>query len=129
MTTSITDVPKCCMADIGLSLTGEGAQPLVDAINKYLADFAKPIAREGGGFLIGKHVCLKCGEALDGALGTFQWGLVWGEGACSKCDWPARGYHAIKDDTGDIFEEPLPIILQYHPSVVDCPPAEEDETP
>ena len=115
-----TDVERCTIADIGISLTGDDAQPLVDAINEYLQDFAKPVKRDGGGsFAMGRYVCLKCGESLDGMLGRFRWGIAWGEGHCTGCGWPGRAYHIIKDKDGDIFERPLELILQYHPSVVE----------
>lgn len=112
MTTEF-EVKHCTLDDIGMSITGDDAQPVVDACNKYLRDFAGTI-------------CPKCGSKLGGFLGSFTWGIVHGEGICTggltgeKCGWPARGYHDIKDDQGEaIFEQRLPIALAYHPDVVE----------
>lgn len=118
-----TDIEHCTINDIGIEITGEDAQPLIDSINDYLYIFAKPIQRYNKnthfhGFLEGKHVCLQCGSPLGGMLGSFTWGLCWGEGYCSKCSWPCRAYHVPKDDEGKIFDRPLDRILQYHPNNV-----------
>lgn len=108
-----TEVKHCTIEDIGLEITGEDAPPIIDAINKYLADFA------------GK-VCPKCGSKLGGMFGAFTWGLAHGEGYCTggftgkRCGWPARGYHDIKDANGEsLFEQRLPIVLAYHPDAVE----------
>lgn len=109
----------CTTADIGLEITGDGAEPILAAIDEYLSAFAKPIVRDdGGGFLLGKYQCLQCGEPLDGALGTFQWGMVNGEGTCDRCGWPARAHHYPKDADGAIFDRPLVFILQYRPASI-----------
>jgi hypothetical protein len=93
--------------------------PVIAAIDAYLSAFAKPIERDGAsGLMFGEHKCLKCGEMLDGALGTFRWGITNGEGTCAKCGWPARAHHYPKDADGAIFDQPLVIILQYHPDNV-----------
>jgi len=112
----------CTMADIGLTITGEGAEPICDAISEYLSVFAKPVLHDGTtGGMLGNFDCLNCGERLDGFLGTFTWGIAHGEGKCSKCGWPCRAYHNPKDAEGDIFDRRLQIILQYHPSGVEMP--------
>ena len=114
-----TDIDVCKISDIEIEITGEGSQPLIDAINSYLEIFAKPVKREGGSsLLLGGLKCLKCDVQLDGAMGSFQWGIANGEGTCSNCSWPARAYHSPKDDEGKIFDRPLEKILQYHPSGV-----------
>lgn len=107
------EVKHCTLDDIGMDITGEGSQPVVDACNRYLHDFAGT-------------TCPKCGSKLGGLMGSFTFGLAWGEGFCTggltgeKCGWPCRGYHVPKDEAGEkIFEQPLPIVLAYHPSVVE----------
>ena len=109
----------CTIDDIGMSITGEDSQPIVEAINEYLSIFAKPVKREGGGnCVMGSYECLNCGEPLGGLLGTFQWGLCHGEGTCT-CGWPCRAYHRPKDNEGEeLFNGPIQLILQYHPSGV-----------
>ncbi len=115
----IPEVEVCTIADIGFEITGSDAPLLIAAINKYLSVFAKPVRRNGGAeFVVGSHECLKCGKPLSGLLGTFQWGLVNGEGSCSECGWPARAYHEPADDEGKIFDRILEIVLQYHPDNV-----------
>lgn len=112
-------VEVCTMVDIGMEIKGKDAPPIIAAINRYLEAFAKPIRKEGGGFLVGGLECLSCGRALNGALGTFEWGIASGEGTCSNCNWPARAHHRPKDEDGDmIFDRALEIILQYHPNHV-----------
>lgn len=121
MTHTNIEIEHCTVDDIGLEITGADAPPLIAALNEYLSAFAKPIKsdREGGG-MVGNTLCLKCGETLDGILGTFQWGLAHGEGTCSKCGWPARAYHRPKDNGGEeMFNQVLEMILQYHPENVE----------
>lgn len=78
-----------------------------DAMAEYFKHFAKP-----------KGVCIKCGARLGGLLGSFRWGIQHGEGECSQCGYPARGYHR---DVGPI--EFLPMVLQYHPNELEEPKA------
>jgi len=76
----------------------------IEKINKYLSNFAKP----------NKDLkCFKCSEKLGGFFGTFQYGIVHGEGYCSNCEWPARAIHY---DVGIIKQ--FTFILQYHPDKV-----------
>lgn len=122
--TTTTTIERMTAADLGVTLKGEGSpegRAIIEDIDKYLAVFAKPIERGGSpeGFVLGKHACLKCGSALDGMLGSFQWGLAHGEGTCSKCGWPARMYHWIKDREGkELFTSRISLILQYHPDQI-----------
>jgi hypothetical protein len=124
---SAANFPAAAMRDIGLTLTADAediaeAERLAKRIDEYLSDFAKPILSTGGAaFVSGSTKCLCCGESLDGMLGTFVFGVAWGEGRCGRCGWPCRALHSIKDDDGDIFESPLQIVLQYHPSRVTLP--------
>jgi hypothetical protein len=57
--------------------------------------------------------CVSCGAQLGGMLGSFAFGLPWGEGHCGRCDYPARVFHRLKLPDGS--EEALMLILQYHP--------------
>lgn len=65
--------------------------------------------------------CVCCGSTLGGndknlmaaAFGSFEWGLVYGEGRCMRCGYPARAIHRI--DLGEGGEFSFPWILQYHP--------------
>ena len=83
-------------------------------IEEYLSHFAKP-DDEG-------H-CLKCGTVQGGLmaaiLGGFTYGLVHGEGYCSKCHWPARANHYFKDADGKEIGY-MTVILQYHPDFVEA---------
>ncbi len=115
VTTETTRV--CTAADIGLELTGPDAAPYIAAMNKYLAKFANPITRDHGeeNWVTGTCLCLNCMCALDGVLGTFQWGLASGEGKCVECGWPCRAHHYPKIDGENIFDGVLQMILQYRP--------------
>ena len=91
---------------------------IIATLDSYLSQFVVPKKRDKpGGILLGDTVCICCGESLGGALGSFQYGLVSGEGQC-RCGWPCRANHVIKDEQGNIFDRSLTIILQYHPSNV-----------
>ena len=120
------DVDVCTTADIGIEIIGSGAPPMIDAIDEYLSIFSKPVKRDDGNFLMGRIECLKCGKALDGPMGSFQWGIANGEGNCSGCGWPCRAHHSPKDSDGEIFDKALVLILQYHPSRVMTPDGESD---
>lgn len=109
----------CSIDDIGLKLSGEDAQPYIDAVNEYLKVFAKPVRKKSAGdFLTGNTQCFRCEADLGGLLGSFVYGICHGEGMCRHCRWPARALHYIQIDGKDMFTGPLEMILQYHPSVV-----------
>ncbi|MFH1569121.1 MAG: hypothetical protein ABIL09_14095, partial [Gemmatimonadota bacterium] len=93
-------VPHCTFDAIIKVRDGEIADADKRAIDEYLYRFADPAG--------GK--CVSCGEVLGGVLGTFEFGIIHGEGRCGECGWPARAVHR---DVGIIacFEA----ILQYHP--------------
>jgi hypothetical protein len=98
----------------------EGTDELRAYLTEYLKPFAKPQKRadatEGMGFALGYSQCLKCGFGLDGMFGTFEWGIVHGEGKCGHCGWPTRMYHYLKLPSGE--EGRLVFPLQYHPDFV-----------
>lgn len=89
---------------------GEDTTELRAAIEAYLKPFAKPNDE-------GK--CLSCGtvQLMAALLGGFTYGLVHGEGYCSKCKWPGRANHYFKDKNGEDIGS-MRMILQYHPDVV-----------
>ena len=102
-------LPHCAWTDIFLAKEGgEIAEADQAALADYFAHFLPP-----------REDCAGCGSKLvsrdiiDVAIGTatFEWGLVNGEGHCSRCRWPARAYHR---DVGPI--KFLNCILQYHPN-------------
>jgi hypothetical protein len=104
-----TAIEHCTFEDL---LKGDCPVEIRQAITDYLAAFAKPT--EDG-------KCLKCGTVQGGLMaaliGGFQYGLVHGEGRCTKCDWPGRANHYFKDATGKEIGS-LRVILQYHPDLV-----------
>lgn len=99
---------------------------IIKALDEYFAPFAQPPGetKDGKFHVKDGHPCLKCGEALTGLAsmligsGGFRWGLAHGEGNCSKCGWPARMYHFIKDDKGEELMTVRGFLLQYHPDAV-----------
>lgn len=90
--------------------------PMAEALVEYLAIFAKPIIRDNGNAFSGTLECLNCGVPLNGLWGSFIWGLANGEGNCGNCGWPCRAVHRPKDNGIEMFDRPMEIILQYHPS-------------
>lgn len=111
---------RCTHSDVGIEITGADADKLLGPLDEYLAIFAKPVrdANRRGNLLFGGIKCLQCDSSLNGALGTFEWGFVSGEGTCGKCGWPGRAHHRPKDEEGEIFEGTLEFVLQYHPDQV-----------
>ncbi len=98
-------LPRATIDDIGkLSATNdtdEAAKIVAEAteeINRYLASFTP-------------GPCPGCGAELGGIFGSFQWGICTGEGACARCEYPARGQHASKYLTGSF-------VLPYHPDLL-----------
>lgn len=86
----------------------EAKENFIKIINKYLRIF------------VADKKCINCGEDLSGIFGTFEWGIVHGEGSCSNCGYPARAKHYIKAkklvvDDKEEGELILPFVLQYHP--------------
>lgn len=74
-------------------------------VDEYLADFVKT---DNGR-------CICCGASIGGVFGSFTYGYAHGEGFCSKCSYPCRANHYIKDDNGKEILK-FEAILQYHPS-------------
>lgn len=113
-------VEVCSIADIGIEIAGDGAPPLIVAINEYLSVFVRPAKGEDeDNSSSGPDCCFKCGTELSGWLGSFQWGMASGEGRCGRCKWPARAHHYPKDADGNIFDQPIVRILQYRPDYID----------
>lgn len=59
----------------------------------------------------------RCGQSLGGLLGSFNYGIVHGEGRCGECSWPARADHYIKDEVGEDLLY-LNAVFPYHPDFV-----------
>jgi hypothetical protein len=80
------------------------------------------IGRYLEGFVHAKD-CICCGTTQAGIvgafLGGFQEGIVYGEGTCGTCGYPARSVHEIKDVDGKIICTIRNFLLQYHPSVLE----------
>ena len=118
----------CTIDDIGLAVTGNDAGPIVAALNKYLYSFSPPIVD-------GMRVRCRCGRILDGSFGRTKSELladggdkrraiqssftVRGRMYCEACTWPVRAHHWPKADGVAIFESVLPVLLLYHPDVVE----------
>lgn len=120
--TELVDLPICSMEDIGLEITGPDAAPYIAAMEEYLSVFAQPVGCDGRNgdteWLVGTCLCLKCLRGLDGAMGTFEWGLASGEGKCGECGWPCRAHHNPRLNGEAVFNRPLEKVLQYHPNHV-----------
>lgn len=108
----------------------------VQIIRDYLSQFCAKVhdPEEANKPVEERHeVCPSCGKQFTGLLANLglgvgvEWGLVHGEGHCSKCRYPYRGHHRIYD-LADILEsghpregvEPILVMsnffLAYHPS-------------
>lgn len=106
----------------------------IAALDEYFAPFAAiPFEGEGENRQVGKIECVKCGTIQNPGLmglivGGFEWGLAHGEGRCSKCGWPARAHHWVKDASGETFLTLRGFVVQYHPDfVIASTPEIEDE--
>lgn len=95
----------CEIDDVGLTVSGDGAQSLIAAINRYLHVFA---------YADGK--CPRCEASLGGFLSSFTFGLRHGEGAC-RCGWPCRAVHHPRGDDGKEITS-FHCVLPYHPEFV-----------
>lgn len=92
---------------------GDMSEADAAAMDSYFSKFVMPEAGRSDE----TTKCIGCGAILTGGIigvllgATFTYGLVHGEGFCSKCGWPARANHY---DVGPIKR--LVCVLQYHPS-------------
>ena len=106
----------CTMADL-FTINGDEAdvETLLQEGDAYLAIFAAPTRVDGD------EVCFHCGERFSGLLANLgfgagiEWGLVHGEGHCSKCRWPYRGMHYPKDAEGKELFSMRNLFLAYLP--------------
>jgi len=109
------------LESIGLKFKDESTEEFKSIVTGYFSVFAEPSGRKGDGFSFGNK-CINCGEHLMGMLGTFQWSICYGEFRCSKCGWPGRGCHSVKDKAGEeLFsfgDSCAPVALQYLPEFV-----------
>ena len=60
----------------------------LDLVDEYLSHYVIQAAEARGR-------CPHCDA------GYFCWGIAWGAGYCSRCDWPGRLYHVIVDASED----------------------------
>jgi hypothetical protein len=91
----------------------------IAVIDEYFSHFvALEIIETDGVPVISNQKCVNCDETLDGLFGTFQWGIVHGQGMCGACHWPAYGHHFIKDGDGREIASIRNFILQVHPEHV-----------
>lgn len=106
----------CKMEDIFKTYREKKPMPgLREHIQAYFYQFAKPIRDENGNPITGYLKC-RCGERLDGIIGTFEYGIVHGEGPCRACGWPCRTCHHIEFQGEEIFHL-HGMVLQYHSEV------------
>jgi hypothetical protein len=94
----------------------DGALPVE---KEYAQRWLPPRLDESGGV----H-CVGCGSLLTGGLsglllGTFDWGIVHGEGYCRECHYPVRMYHYLPDALGE--ERRINYPLQPHPDDLKLP--------
>lgn len=101
------NLPVCTVDDV-MSVYG----PHTEQGQKDWAEVFEKMNAYLKGFLAPQKNCINCGEELGGYFGTFSWGLINGEGQCSRCDYPVRVVHRIEDMAR------LTTMLQYHPSVL-----------
>ena len=116
------NLPRATAASVGMKLTAktpdnqERCDEVMAVIDKQLHPFVAPTTNGDE-----PAKCIGCGSALDGFFGSFTWGIVHGEGACSNCGYPARAMHYLKDGGQELFDRPLQYVLQYHPDELDSP--------
>lgn len=103
----------CLPADVGLTYTDETEQWVKDACEAYFAQFDAPIYGENAPGIMMSKVRCSCGRPLGGFIGSFTWGIVFGEGFCSNCKRPGRAYHTLRDAQGEKFADFGPVILLY----------------
>lgn len=95
----------------------------LEAIDEALTGFICPPGMLNGdgeeeeSFLTGDLECVCCGRRLDGVIGSFEWGIVNGEGQCCYCGWPYRVYHRPKLG-GEEFAT-INVMLAAHPNEVE----------
>lgn len=90
-------------------------EKLIGHLNDYLQRFTPGEVVRDPGPLGGGILCPMCGRALSGFFGTFEWTIRHGEGRCTKCGYPARGIHYVKDEDGNEVVVIRRFILPYHP--------------
>ena len=87
---------------------------ILEDFNAYLEPFILPEQKEDSTWATGGNLC-SCGKALDGLLGTFEWGIKYGDGFCSECGQLVRYYHTIKDRHGKVLAELKGVMFLYRP--------------
>lgn len=131
------DLPHPTREDLGL----EAAKPpeasqeeyeeerdwLFGLVDSYLEQFTVFDKKDGEPSIIfGADLCIMCGKPINGFLGTFEWGIIHGEGKCSECGYPLRAVHVVKDEDGEEVLRISRLILPYHPDGLERRETESD---
>lgn len=112
----------CTPQDVGIQYTDETTQWVKDACEKYFSQFDAPRYGENDGGILMSKVRCSCGRPLGGFIGSFTWGLAFGEGSCSNCKRPGRAYHRLCDEQGGVFADFGPVILLYRVELLEQEP-------
>jgi hypothetical protein len=114
------NLPHCKMSDYFAhpeAADGITAEKLKQ-LDEYLSAFT-PLTADGA--------CPRCDMRIGGLvgaiLGGFEWGIVHGEGHCTRCGWLMRGYHWPFGSDGDRLD----LVLPYHPDSVTDKSTQEQE--
>lgn len=105
-------VRPCAVTD--LFTIHEAPPDVLAALDAYFAQFAAPAGVTTPGLIFGAHACL-CGAPLTGFLGTFTWGIAYGEGFCRDCKRPGRAHHVVRDAEGVEVLRLSEYVLMYLP--------------
>jgi hypothetical protein len=85
------------------------------AMSEYLTNFHDPVFKENKDGETATIICVNCGSHLysgsvmDALFSTFDWGIVHGEGLCTKCGWNYRMYHSVKCEGEEAPQFTLPL--------------------
>jgi predicted amidophosphoribosyltransferase len=101
------DLPRCEFSRI---LKGETTKENKACIQEYLNEFVTPTI---------DRKCISCGSDLVGFLGTFRWGIEYGEGFCRECGYPARAIHCIENKDNETILKTNFFVMQYHPNTLE----------
>jgi len=122
------NVPHASCEMVGINIKGPSSEGETTrrALDAYLANFCAPETKDQ--VIENPLVCVCCGHSLTGIFGTFTWGICHGEGYCGHCNYPARGFHDVKDEAGEGVARLSNVVLQYHPDVLEENPEVERVT-
>jgi hypothetical protein len=100
-----------------VTVSDDTPDDIKEALDKYFSSFIslEEVCKDKNT----NQTCYSCQSDLTGIFGTFQFGLVYGEGGCSKCLWPCRSIHHLIDNQGKEIGIIRNFVLQYHPDLVE----------